>query len=384
MFMRYCPGLLRVAAPALLALSVLCAPGARAADADRAKLPANEANEANEAIDDGVALHLLNRLGYGPVPGELARVRAMGLRAYVDSQLAPPALPAYLDVPLHAVGAAHAEMRAQRLLRAVASPRQLEEVLCAFWLAHFGIVEGKGLGADEIGAIARDAVRPHVFGSYAALRTAVAQHQGLRGSGRGIGIGGRGDRAALRALAAHFVSAPPAVLVRSLSSVWQTTAGDQRAVLRTLFTSPAFLAPAEAGSKRKDALRFVVSAVRASGIAVTDAAPLVEVLARAGAPVYGRVVPMDAGERARFVTQLAEGRLMLAGAVPRAHEQASSAPPLRASTEGGGQQGELAQPGPVLMEAPTPSAAAMAAARNRSADPAGLREALSSEAFLRY
>ena len=382
MFMRYCPGLLRVAAPALLALSVLCAPGARAGDADRAKLHANEANEANEAIDDGVALHLLNRLGYGPVPGELARVRAMGLRAYVDSQLAPPALPAYLDASQRGVGGAHAEMRAQRLLRAVASPRQLEEVLCAFWLARFGIVEGKGLSADEIGVIARDAVRPHVFGSYAALRTAVAQHQGLRG--REIGIGGRGDRAALRALAAHFVSAPPAVLVRSLSNVWQQTGGDQRAVLRTLFTSPAFLAPAEAGSKRKDALRFVVSAVRASGIAVTDAAPLVEVLARAGAPVYGRVVPMDAGERARFVTQLAEGRLMLAGAAPRAHEQSSSAPPLRASTGGGGQQGELAQPGPVLMEAPTPSAAAMAAARNRPADPAGLREALSSEAFLRY
>lgn len=378
MFMRSCPGLLRVAAPALVALSVLCAPGARAGDADRA------IHHANEAIGDGVALHLLNRLGYGPVPGELARVRAMGLRGYIDSQLAPPALPAYLDTPmrapLRASGGADAEARAQRLLRAVASPRQLEEVLCAFWLTHFGIVEGKGLDADEIGAIAREAVRPYVFGSYAALRTAVAQHQAMRGRR----IGGRGERDALRALAAHFVSAPPAVLVRSLADVWQQTGSDQRAVLRTLFTSPAFLAPAEAGSKRKDALRFVVSAVRASGIAVTDAAPLVEVLARAGSPVYGRVVPMDGGERARFVTQLAEGRLMLAGAAPGAHEQASSAPPLRASTEGGGQQGELAAPGPVLMEAPTPSAAAMAAARNRPADPEGLRAALSSEAFLRY
>ncbi|UVW28093.1 DUF1800 family protein [Massilia sp. H6] len=374
MLLRLCSKILRAAAPALLALSVLCAPGAHAAEGE---YPDDAIGEASgEAMGEAMARHLLNRLGYGPAPGELARVRAMGLRAYVESQLAPPALPAYLD----ASGGTGAELRAQRLLRAVASPRQLEEVLTAFWLAHFGILEGKGMDVQEIDAIARDAVRPHVFGHYGALRAAVAQHPDMRARR----IGGRGERAALRALAAHFVSAPPAALLRSLQGAWQHTGGDLRAVLRSLLTSPAFLAPAQAGSKRKDALRFVVSAVRASGIAVNDAAPLVALLARAGAPVYGRAVPMSADERACFVAQLVQGRLMLAGAAPAAHQQASSAPPLRASVQDPGQAGELARPGPVLMVAPTPSAVAMAAARNRPADPEGLRETLSSAAFLRY
>ena len=363
--MRSCSIILRCVALALLATSVLCAPVARATD----------------AIDETRALHLLDRLGYGPAPGDLARVRAMGLRAFLDSQLAPLPLPPYLDARLRQPGAIDAaRAREERLLRAVASPRQLEEVLCGFWLAHFGIVEGKGLDAAQAGAIGREAVRPHVFGSYAALRSAVAQHEAMRGRR----ISGRSQDDAVRALAGHFVSAPPAALVRALARRWKNTGGDQATVLRTLFTSPAFLAPAEAGSKRKDALRFVVSAVRASGIAVHDAAPLAEVLARAGSPVYGRVLPMDARERADFVEQLAEGRLMLAAPAPRAHEQASTAPPLRATVEGAAAPGELAQPGPVLMQAPTPSAAAMAAARNRPADANELKEALSGEAFLRY
>ncbi|NNG22872.1 DUF1800 family protein [Telluria aromaticivorans] len=362
--MRSCPSFLRFAVPALLAVALLCAPGARA----------------DEAIDEATALHLLNRLGYGPAPGDLARVRAMGLRVYVDSQLAPPALPAYIEAQLRQPAATDAGAREERLLRAIASPRQLEEVLCAFWLAHFGIMEGKGLGAAGIGAIAREAVRPHVFGSYAALRSAVARHPGMQGRR----LGGRSEHDAVRALAAHFVSAPPAALVRSLAGVWRQTGADQRAVLRTLFTSPAFLAQAEAGSKRKDALRFVVSAVRASGIAVTDTVALAEVLAQAGSPVYGRMVPMDSRERTDFVTRLAEGRVLLAAPAPRAHEQASMAPPLRATVEGAAPQGEVAQPGPVLMEAPTPAAAAMAAARNRPADADGLKEALLGEAFLRY
>ncbi len=364
MFMRSCPTFLRFAVPALLALGLLCSPGARA----------------DEAVDEASALHLLNRLGYGPAPGDLARVRAMGLRAYVDSQLAPPAMPAYLEAQVRKPVATDAQAREERLLLAISSPRQLEEVLCAFWLTHFGIVEGKGLGAAGVGAIAREAVRPHVFGSYAALRSAVVRHSGMQGRR----IGGRSEHDAVRALAAHFVSAPPATLVRSLAGTWQQSGADQRAVLRTLFTSPAFLAQAEAGSKRKDALRFVVSAVRASGIAVSDTAPLSEVLAQAGSPVYGRMLPMDARERTDFAARLAEGRLLLAAPVPRAHEQASSAPPLRATPEGSAPQGELAQPGPVLMEAPTPSAAAMAAARNRPADANGLKAALLGEAFLRY
>src|SRR6185436_19059880 len=38
-------------------------------------------------------LHALNRLGYGPRPGDLERVRQMGLAAYIERQLDPRAIP---------------------------------------------------------------------------------------------------------------------------------------------------------------------------------------------------------------------------------------------------------------------------------------------------
>ena len=38
---------------------------------------------------DAAIVHVLNRLGFGPRPGDVARVRAMGLSAYIDQQLHP-------------------------------------------------------------------------------------------------------------------------------------------------------------------------------------------------------------------------------------------------------------------------------------------------------
>src|SRR5215469_13599828 len=43
---------------------------------------------ASPAADgDALIVHVLNRLGYGPRPGDLERVRAMGLETYVERQL---------------------------------------------------------------------------------------------------------------------------------------------------------------------------------------------------------------------------------------------------------------------------------------------------------
>lgn len=354
--------ILRRAARFLMVLCLLAAPGARA----------------GWALDEQGALHLLNRLGYGPAPGDVARVRAMGLQGYLDSQLAPSAPVA--DARQRQPPATDAQAREERLLRLVASPYQLEEVLSVFWMSWFGIAEGKGMSALDAAALEREAVRPHVFGRYAALHAAVARHPSLRGRT----LAARGEAAALRALAENFVSAPPAALVRSLARVWQGAGGDQRAVLRALFLSPAFLAPAEAGSKRKDALRFVVSAVRASGVTAENTALLADMLERAGAPVYGpRTVWMGSAARTEFVAGLVQGRLGLVSP-PAPHEPASSAPPLRVSGEEGATPGvTVAQPGPVLIAAPTPSAAAMAAARNQP-QVGQLADMLESEAFLRY
>ena len=61
------------------------------------------------------ALHVLNRIAYGPAPGDLARVTQMGVKRYIDSQLEPAGLPyppalterlAALEIPNASAGAA--------------------------------------------------------------------------------------------------------------------------------------------------------------------------------------------------------------------------------------------------------------------------------------
>jgi hypothetical protein len=42
---------------------------------------------------DQVILHALNRIGYGPRPGDVERVRRMGLAAYIERQLDPSGIP---------------------------------------------------------------------------------------------------------------------------------------------------------------------------------------------------------------------------------------------------------------------------------------------------
>ncbi len=74
-------------------------------------------------------------------------------------------------------------------------------------------------------------------------------------------------------LARRFVAdEPPASLVDRAAETFRRTDGDIREVVRTIVTSPEFLAPAARTAKVKTPLEFVVSAVRASGAEVTDAA----------------------------------------------------------------------------------------------------------------
>jgi uncharacterized protein (DUF1800 family) len=68
-----------------------------------------------------------------------------------------------------------AELGQQRILRAVYSERQLNEVLVDFWFNHFNVFAGKG--ADRIYMIEyeRDVIRPHVLGTFRDLLGAVAE-----------------------------------------------------------------------------------------------------------------------------------------------------------------------------------------------------------------
>lgn len=163
------------------------------------------------------ALHVLNRLAYGPRPGDIERVTQMGVQRYIDSQLhpeaipMPPALTARLDAletarqpagrtlaQLLAVremvkdegDEAKARRRAvivniteqtaeARLARAVESPRQLEEVMVDFWFNHFNVFEGKGLDRALVASYERDAIRPYALGSFRDLLGATAHHPAM-------------------------------------------------------------------------------------------------------------------------------------------------------------------------------------------------------------
>jgi|SRR5579863_2288854 len=62
-----------------------------------------------------------------------------------------------------------------KLLRAVYSNRQLEEVLTDFWYNHFNVFLDKGADRYMVTSYERDAIRPHVLGHFKDLLIATAQ-----------------------------------------------------------------------------------------------------------------------------------------------------------------------------------------------------------------
>jgi uncharacterized protein (DUF1800 family) len=163
------------------------------------------------------AVHVLNRLAYGPRPGDVERVRQLGVRRWVDEQLHPEsiALPQQLSRRLdgletvnRSAGASLAEFielrkdvrnddegarqrrrlaetkvareaAEARLLRAVDSPRQLEEVMVDFWFNHFNVFSGKGITRALVTSYERDAIRPYALGSFRDLLGATARHPAM-------------------------------------------------------------------------------------------------------------------------------------------------------------------------------------------------------------
>ena len=147
-----------------------------------------------------LAEHVLNRLGYGPDPWTLARLRALGVRGYVEEQLHPesiaddavdrmlaqyPSLTMnFLDLRTHypnrppsgepQSGDILKELQRAKLLRAIASHRQLEHVLVDFWFNHFNVAATDRRDYD-ISPYERIAIRPHVLGRFRDLLLAVTR-----------------------------------------------------------------------------------------------------------------------------------------------------------------------------------------------------------------
>jgi uncharacterized protein (DUF1800 family) len=186
--------------------------------------------------DDRTIVHVLNRVAFGPAPGDVERVRRMGLQRYLDEQLRPetltdtgmaarlaglttitkstrelseeyfqPALrlrqqqqrqaaaqdpamrpgdpptnPREMRSPeqmeaMRAERAVLAELSQQKILRAAYSERQLEEVMVDFWFNHFNVFAGKGQTRTYLTEYERDVIRPRVFGKFRDLLGATAE-----------------------------------------------------------------------------------------------------------------------------------------------------------------------------------------------------------------
>ncbi len=453
--------------------------------------------------DDAAIVHVLNRLAYGPRPGEVEKVRALGLSKWIERQLDPsriddprvaPRLAALetatlstrrllegYELPMEAKreiqqkrallgdeaseedrqrarrefvqkykaqmdGAPRqvtAELQQAKVLRAVYSERQLDEVLVDFWLNHFNVYAQKGPLKFLIGEYEREVLRPHAWGRFEDLLLATAESPAMlfyldnwistdpnakpfdtRGGGFGRGrsrrprpdgegpanrrrglnenyareimelhtlgvdggytqkdvtevarcftgwtirglrqqdpefrfegrfhddgakvvlgqtIKGSGQdegRRVIHMLATHPSTArhigaklarrfvadePPPKLVERAAETFRTTDGNIREVVRTIVTSPEFLAPEARTAKVKTPLEFVVSAVRTSGGEVKDAGALARRIGDMGMPLYMQQPPTgykDTAEawvstsgllaRLNFALDLAGGRL---------------------------------------------------------------------------
>jgi uncharacterized protein (DUF1800 family) len=67
------------------------------------------------------------------------------------------------------------ELIQAKLLRAIYSDRQLQEVMTDFWFNHFNVFIGKDADRYLLTGYERDVIRPHVFGKFEDLLVATAQ-----------------------------------------------------------------------------------------------------------------------------------------------------------------------------------------------------------------
>jgi uncharacterized protein (DUF1800 family) len=203
---------LRVPTPLLALVLLGCAatsPEGTAGQASRAETPV--APVARTPLPPAAALHVLQRTTFGPRPDDLARVQAVGLNAWLEGQLDParigdeaaeralatlPTLTMSItdlqrEYPRVEPGAREmapperrparivAELQAARMLRAVASERQLQEVMVDFWFNHFNVFANKGEVRWYVTAYERDVIRPHALGRFPDLLKATARHPAM-------------------------------------------------------------------------------------------------------------------------------------------------------------------------------------------------------------
>jgi len=186
--------------------------------------------EARELPADQQIIQALNRLTFGPRPGDVQRVRAIGLDKWIDQQIHPERIS---DDPLNTFVSRYSalnadqddllkqyvdqqrqrrelkrdradttkamtademaamqqlrqqqnsrrqvvtQLQSSRVARAVASERQLQEVMTDFWENHFNIYAAKGAPeAHYLVDFDQNVIRPRALGKFRDLLEAVAK-----------------------------------------------------------------------------------------------------------------------------------------------------------------------------------------------------------------
>lgn len=190
-------------------------------------LPTSVRAQAQPALSDsGRTVHLLSRATFGVRPSDVSAVQSLGREAWLDRQLDPAriddrGLTARLE-QFPAAGMTQAELYAAypppqlvrrmvdadslseveyrriaremgiqspgriafdlagaKLQRAVYSERQLEEVMTDFWFDHFNVFFAKGADRWLTSEYEREAIRPHVFGTFEDMLVATASHPAM-------------------------------------------------------------------------------------------------------------------------------------------------------------------------------------------------------------
>jgi uncharacterized protein (DUF1800 family) len=160
------------------------------------------------------ALIVLDRLAYGPRPGDVGRVASMGVMRWVDRQLDPgrdrvrEQLESefnILKIDRQEMAREFVEVRDARRIakqdslsrandpmvrdfrrqaeefqelaaaRAVTADSQLEEVLSDFWINHFNVFLGKNQDRFLLPSYVEDTIRPRVLGKFEDLLIATAE-----------------------------------------------------------------------------------------------------------------------------------------------------------------------------------------------------------------
>ena len=166
------------------------------------------------------ALHVLNRLAYGPRPGEIERVARAGVLRWIDAQLAPDKIDDQIvarrerefdvlksdrgdlarlyaevqrarqerkrmgdtaadkpdDSPIALKGRRlAAQFQQLAVVRAALSERQLYEVMVDFWTNHFNVYFAKGADRFLTPDYIEHTIRRHAMGAFEDLLIATAQ-----------------------------------------------------------------------------------------------------------------------------------------------------------------------------------------------------------------